>query len=102
MLIIYLNYLLDGVVEDENGENDLASHHKVVKSGHVSQKFHRSNHISWNHATSGWHLKHQSDLTEQVNVGIVDGEVDEDGSGGSVDPQVVPQVVDNVGRVRLS
>lgn len=35
------------------------------------------------------------DDTEEIDVGVVDGEVNEDGASGAVDPQVVLQVLDH-------
>jgi len=35
------------------------------------------------------------DDTEEIDVGVVDREVDEDGASGAVDPQVVLQVLDH-------
>ena len=57
----------------------------------VTEKFEGFEVIGRYHTSCGWELEDEGDDTEEVDVGVVYGEVDEHGSRSSVDPMVLFQ-----------
>ena len=122
----HLEDLLHDVVEDEEREDAFARQHEEVERRDVTQQLHRAEvprrqcapgrrklddkSISSKNTDTygiqdimqyvcGW--KHGLDDAEEVDVGVVDGEVDEDDARAAVDPQVLHHLVDDRQRTRL-
>ena len=109
--------LFHDVIEDEEAEDELACHDEVVERCHVTQKFYCPE-VPRRDDTSGCHELERNpvfpkkvhypfmnfswlhfellDDAEEVDVGVVDSEVDEDSSCSTVDPQILAKVGDDV------
>jgi len=94
-VLLDLDDLLDQVVDDEEGEDNLAGHDKVVHHRHVTEELDGAERPGWNETTGCRKFSRDADLAEQVDVGIVHGEVEEDGTGATVNPQVVVKLLND-------
>ena len=90
---IYFEKFFHTVVDEEEQKDALTSQNNVVGEWDVAQKLDRPNHVTWHNSTCSWHLKHQSNLTEKIDVRIVDGEIIKDCSGSPIDPQVLEKII---------
>ena len=86
-----LQELLHQVVEDEHGVDALAGHDKVVKHRNVADQLHGAKCGPGNNAPRGGKFKQERDNAEEVEVGVVDGKVEEHGARAPLDPEVLHQ-----------
>ena len=68
LVLLDLDDLFDGVVNEEEHEDSLASHDKVVETGHVTDEFQGLEIESRDTPTGGWVLKQQSEIINDSNV----------------------------------
>lgn len=62
LVFLNLDDLFDGVVHEEEHEDSLTSHHKVVETGHVTDEFQRFKIETRDTPTGGRVLKKQSEI----------------------------------------
>ena len=99
--LFYLKNLLNQVVHDKQEEDSFKGEHLVVIVVDVTQQlgdlvtgitveelttYNRDPPLGFNDAPSRWELEHKFGHTEQVHVGVVCGEVNDNDPGGPVDP----------------
>ena len=83
----HLHHLLQDVVEGENDEHDLTAQKEVVIARKKGNEFDRVDDCSREDPACSRKLKEQGDNREEIDVGIVDSEVEEDSSGAPVNPE---------------
>ena len=85
-VLSYLEELLDAVVDDEETEDALGGHEEVVLRLGVLEQLDNLDVVRGDDPASGGELEDQLDHGKQVDVGVVDGEVDGDKTGASLQP----------------
>uniref|UniRef100_A0A1I8FNI5 Reverse transcriptase domain-containing protein n=1 Tax=Macrostomum lignano TaxID=282301 RepID=A0A1I8FNI5_9PLAT len=101
LVALDLDDLLHDVVADEEHEDSLANQHEVVLGLDVAQQLHGAEVGRWDRTASGRQLQHQLDHAEEVDVGVVYGEVNEHDAGAAIDPQSGEELVELRGGVFL-
>jgi hypothetical protein len=81
-----LHDLLKNVVQGENNEHDLEPQEEVVKAGEKWHKFDCIYNHFWIYSTVSRKFKEHGYHTEEIDVGIVNGELNEYSSGSSINP----------------
>ena len=87
-MLSYFKDLLDTVVSNEQTEDALSGHKEVVADASILEQLYNLDVVGWDDPPSGWELKDQLDHGEEVDVGVVHGEVNGDQSCASLKPSV--------------
>ena len=90
-----LERLLDDVEEEEADEDELAGEDEVVEGVDVPEQLDGVEGGEGRDAARRRELEEQLDDAEEVDVGVVDGEVDGDHPRALVDPEPLPQLLDD-------
>ena len=77
----HFNQLLDHKVEGEEDIHNLQGHDDVVGCGDEGQELDGVEAAAGHHPTAGRKLKEHGHHAEEVQVGVVDGEVEKDSPG---------------------
>ena len=80
--------LLDAIVGNEETEYALSGHEQVVSNAGILEQLDNLNVVGGEDAPGGGELEDQLDHSEEVDVGVVDGEVDGDEPGAALQPPV--------------
>ena len=89
--------LLHAVVDDESNVDDLSRKDEVVVAFLEFEELDGAEFLRCDDATSSWELSDKLNDAEEIDVRVVDSEVDEEYAGASVDPQILLQIVQNLG-----
>jgi cytochrome oxidase Cu insertion factor (SCO1/SenC/PrrC family) len=92
-----LQKLLDAVVDDESDVYDLSRKNEVVVALFEFQELDSAELLRCDDATCSWEFSDQLHDAEEIDVRIVDCKVDEERTGTSIDPEILLQVVENLG-----
>lgn len=92
-----LQKLLDAVVDDESDVDDLSRKNEVVVALFEFQELDSAELLRGDDATCSWEFSDQLDDAEEIDVRIVDCKVDEERTGTSIDPEILLQIVENLG-----
>ena len=80
--------LLDAIVSNEEAEDALSGHEEVITDPSVLEQLHNLDVVGGDDPPGGRELKDQLDHSEEVDVGVVHGEVDGDQPCATLKPAV--------------
>ncbi len=95
LVLLDLQGFLHHVVEDKPDKDQLCCHDKMIPGADISQQIHGSEVGRAHHPAGGRELEGELDDAEQVDVGVVDGEVHRDEPGAPANPESFLQLLDD-------